>query len=147
VAPLIPEDGIGMRWFVNALPMIYNHAILGLGAEAARWYAGMARHPSFQIPGGQARLELGRTALLNGWLDEAAAHLDAAVRHYQAEGMRPFLAQAWLEQARLVLARDEATAAGPLLDRAESLFAALGMTPWVARARALRREARVGVIN
>jgi tetratricopeptide (TPR) repeat protein len=143
VAPIIPTEGEGMRWFINAYPFVYYYNLFGDPERASAWTGAMARHPEFCLPGGQARLELARTALLMHQLDSAACLLDEAVAHYEREGMRPLLALAWMEQARLGFARGEVSSARALLDRAESLFATLTMTPWVARVRALRREARL----
>ncbi|HEY7295800.1 MAG TPA: hypothetical protein VH916_12215, partial [Dehalococcoidia bacterium] len=142
MAPLVPPEGEGMRWFVSALPLVYNYNAIDRGREAAAWLGGLLRHPTFQIPGGQARLEAARTLLLIGDVDAAGALLAVAVEHYEREGMHPFLAQARLEQARVALARADEAQAQALLDKAVASFTTLGMIPWVARAQALRRSVR-----
>ncbi|HZQ37931.1 MAG TPA: hypothetical protein VFD32_18520, partial [Dehalococcoidia bacterium] len=139
MAPLVPPLGQGMRWFVAALPLVYNYNEIGCGKEAAVWCEGLLRHPTFQIPGGQGRLEAARTLRLNGDPGTAGRLLDEAVAHFEREGMRPFLAQARLEQGRLALAGGDEALAQRRFEQAAAGFAALGMVPYLARARALQR--------
>ena len=140
IAPFVPAQGEGMRWLVNALMMMYNHNILGLGEEAAIWLPCMLRHGDFQIPGAQARLAVARTLILLGRPEEATPVLAAAVEHCRSEGLLPLLAEAHLHQAEAAQLTGRTTAARPLLDQAEALFSELGMTPSVARVRLLRRQ-------
>ncbi len=94
---------------------------------------------------GAAALYLGSLAGLLGRLDEAQAHLEAALRFNERIGARPSVARTQFESARIAVKRnrpgDRERAIG-LLRESLATATSLGMMPLELRARALL--ARVG---
>jgi DNA-binding SARP family transcriptional activator len=87
---------------------------------------------------GSVQRLLGILAGMLGREDDAVAHLRTAIERNTAVGARPWLAEAQVELAELLLGRGDAVEAELLLGDASAIAAKLSMVPLAARIQALR---------
>lgn len=99
--------------------------------------------PDFRFPSTDARLAMARLCTLQERYQEAATWFERSREVLDQQGARPLRAIADLDEARMLLRRGESgdgALAAERLRSAVRAFRAIGMTGWIARADALRRE-------
>jgi tetratricopeptide (TPR) repeat protein len=134
-----PRRGVGLNWLPGAQALAAGWVNVACAGEAAQWYPGLTPYRR-TLNLGFTALELARIAALNRWWDSGGADFAAAVRLGRREGLRPHLAIALCERARM-----ERERRGPLgrsaasrgLREAEDLFRALGMETYLERTERL----------
>jgi len=141
----LPRD---TTWLLTLTMLTQAVSMLGDAARAKLLYDLFAPYDSRAIVAGPAIVCHGSAARYLGLLagtigmkPEAARHFAEAVEMNERMGARPYLAHSLREYGELLLssdAPDDRERAGALLDRAEALYADLGMTTFVERTRSLR---------
>jgi tetratricopeptide (TPR) repeat protein len=147
----LPRD---TTWLLTLTMLTHAASALGDAARAKLLYDLFAPYNSRTIVAGPAIVCHGSAARYLGVLAatignraDAARHFIDAIEMNERMGARPYLAHSLREYAELLRTSDapeDPERANELLDRAEAIYAELGMTSFVEQARASRADGTPG---
>lgn len=137
----VPATGDGLMWLVAAQALSAGWVNLGDAGRAATWYESLAPY-AHTLYLSSTGLERARVASANSWWPQALADFTRCTRACRREGLRPVLAIALFEKARMYTSRgrpgDEGKCKAALME-ARQLFDELRMPHYLDRIQELRR--------